>query len=74
MRGYYPSATLNSEVNNSPILLMALASVPTMLTVLISLLINNSRLGDLNGRIGDLNGRIGDLRYHMDVCVLTKCG
>jgi hypothetical protein len=60
MRGYYPSATLNSEVNNSPIFLMALASVPTMLTVLISLLINNSRLGDLNGRIGDL-------RHHMDV-------
>ena len=69
---------LDSEVNDSPIFLMALASIPTMLTVLISLLINNSRLNDLGLRLGDinsrltdmdrsLNARIDDLRHHMDV-------
>jgi len=65
------------EMNESQILTIALASVPTMLTVLIGILINNSRLGDLNARLGDLNGRLGeierglnaridDLRSHMD--------
>jgi hypothetical protein len=61
-------------MNQSQILLFALASVPTMLTVLIGILINNSRLGDLNSRMGDLNTRIddtntriGDLRSHMDM-------
>jgi len=62
------------------ILSIALASVPTTLTVLIGILINNSRLGDLNARIGDVSSRIGnvnarigdvssridDLRAHMD--------
>jgi hypothetical protein len=37
-----------------------------MLTVLIGILINNSRLGDVNSRIGDVNSRIDDLRSHMD--------
>ena len=50
-------------MNQSQILLFALASVPTMLTVLIGILINNSRLGDLNQ---GLNARIDDLRAHMD--------
>jgi hypothetical protein len=38
---------------------VALASVPTMLTVLVGILINNSRLSDMNTRIGEL-------RSHMD--------
>jgi hypothetical protein len=41
------------EFNPGQILSIALASLPTMLTVLIGILINNSRLGDLNARIGD---------------------
>jgi len=41
------------------ILPIALASVPTMLTVLVGILINNSRLSDMNTRIGEL-------RSHMD--------
>jgi len=60
-------------MNESQILTVALASVPTMLTVLVGILINNSRLGDVNGRlsdmsgrIADLKGRIADLRSHMD--------
>ena len=58
------------EMNESQILPIVLASVPTMLTVLIGILINNSRLGDVNGRLTEiergLNARIDDLRSHMD--------
>jgi hypothetical protein len=53
-----------------PILTIALASFPTMLTVLIGILINNSRLSDLASRISKvdsgLNARINDLSHHMD--------
>jgi hypothetical protein len=48
-------------MNQNQVLLFALASVPTMLTVLIGILLNNSRLGDVNSRMGDLNSRMGDL-------------
>jgi hypothetical protein len=47
------------DVNLGQILSLAVATVPTVLTVLIGILINNSRLGDVNARIGDL-------RSHMD--------
>jgi hypothetical protein len=47
------------DINPSLVLSLALATVPTMLTVLIGILINNSRLGDVNSRINDL-------RSHMD--------
>ena len=47
------------DINPGQILSLALATVPTMLTVLIGILINNSRLSDVNTRIGDL-------RSHMD--------
>jgi hypothetical protein len=46
-------------MTNSQILAIALASVPTMITVLIGILINNARLGDINARLGDL-------RHHID--------
>jgi hypothetical protein len=47
------------DINPSLVLSLALATVPTMLTVLIGILINNSRLSDVNARIGDF-------RSHMD--------
>jgi len=50
------------EINPSQILSIALASLPTMLTVLVGILINNSRLGDVNSRIGDLRSHI-DSRF-----------
>jgi hypothetical protein len=46
-------------MTDSQILAIALASLPTMITVLIGILINNARLSDLNARMGDL-------RHHMD--------
>jgi hypothetical protein len=46
-------------MSENQILSIALAAVPTMITVLIGILVNNSRLNDMNGRIGEL-------RTHMD--------
>jgi hypothetical protein len=53
------------EINPSQILSIALASLPTMLTVLMGILINNSRLGNVNSRIGDISSRIDDLRSNI---------
>jgi hypothetical protein len=53
-------------MTESQILAIALASAPTMITVLIGILINNARLGDMNGRLGDVNAHLGDLRHHID--------
>ena len=50
------------EINPGQILSIALASLPTMLTVLVGILINNSRLGDVNSRIDDLRSHI-DSRF-----------
>jgi len=55
-----------------------MSTAPTMLIVLVGILINNARLGDLSNslnsrlndvhtRIGETNTRIGELRSHMDV-------
>jgi hypothetical protein len=41
-------------MNETQMLTIALASVPTMITVLIGILINNARLNDVNSRIADL--------------------
>jgi uncharacterized coiled-coil protein SlyX len=51
-------------MNDQQILAIALASAPTMLTVLIGMLVNNARLSDIktdiNARLGDLNARIAE--------------
>ena len=46
-------------MTDQQILTIALGSVPTTLAVLMGILINNSRLSDVNTRIGEL-------RSHMD--------
>jgi hypothetical protein len=53
-------------MSDTQILTIALVAVPTILTVLVGILINNSRLNDTNARIGDTNSQIRDLRGHMD--------
>jgi hypothetical protein len=53
-------------MDNSQILTIALAAVPTMLAVLVGILVNNSRLTDTNSRISETNARIAELRGHMD--------
>jgi hypothetical protein len=54
-------------MDNSQILMIALAAVPNMLAVLAGILINNARLSDTNARISDSNARIAELRHHMDI-------
>jgi len=46
-------------MNDQQILTIALASAPTMLTVLIGILVNNARLSDMNNRMAEL-------RHHID--------
>jgi hypothetical protein len=46
---------MSPEMNDTQILTIALASVPTTLAVLIGILINNARLSDTNARIADLS-------------------
>jgi hypothetical protein len=53
-------------MNDTQILTIALSTAPTMLIVLVGILINNARFGDLNARLGDNNTRIDELRSHMD--------
>jgi hypothetical protein len=49
-------------MNDTQILTIVLASVPTTLAVLIGILLNNSRLTDTNARIADLRAYI-DTRF-----------
>ncbi|MEO8100045.1 MAG: hypothetical protein ABI811_20260 [Acidobacteriota bacterium] len=48
------------------ILTIALATAPTMITVLIGILINNGRMSDLNARLCDMNARIGEMAARID--------
>ncbi|MEP7354887.1 MAG: hypothetical protein ABI824_16785 [Acidobacteriota bacterium] len=49
-------------MNDTQILTIALASAPTMLTVLIGILVNNSRLSDLRAQLSDLRAHV-DVRF-----------
>jgi len=49
-------------MTDQQILAIALSAAPTMLTVLIGILLNNSRLNDTNSRILDLQRRM-DQRF-----------
>lgn len=42
-------------------LVLAIANVPTMIIVLIGILINNSRSGDLNSRMASMESRLMNL-------------
>ena len=50
------------DISPGQIFSIALASGPTMLTVLMGILINNSQLSDVNARINDLRSRM-DSRF-----------
>ena len=45
-------------MGDTQILTIALASVPTMLTVLVGIPISNSRLSDTNARLSDLRSHV----------------
>ncbi|HEV2200622.1 MAG TPA: hypothetical protein VGR73_12435 [Bryobacteraceae bacterium] len=48
-------------MDRSQMLVLALANVPTIITVLIGILLNNGRLNDLNARMGSFDGRLAGL-------------
>jgi hypothetical protein len=50
-------------MDDTQVLTIALASVPTMLTVLIGILLNNARLSDVNSRLGELSSHM-DTRFN----------
>jgi hypothetical protein len=50
---------LMMEMTNTQVLILALPSVRSVVAVLVGILINNSRMGDMNVRISEL-------RSHMD--------
>ncbi|MCU1336516.1 MAG: hypothetical protein JWO19_2097 [Bryobacterales bacterium] len=58
------------RMTDSQILAIALASAPTMITVLIGILINNARLGDvrhyMEARFNDVDRRFEDLDRKLD--------
>src|SRR6266481_5935668 len=45
-------------MDHNQIFVLAIANVPTMITVLIGILINNTRINDLNSRIVEANGTL----------------
>jgi len=47
-------------MNDTQILTIAFATVPTMLTVLSGILLNNARLSDVNSRLGELRSHMDD--------------
>ena len=57
---------LKAAMDRSQLIVLALANVPTIITVLIGILINNARLNDLNSRMGSMEGRITALDHKFD--------
>jgi len=53
-------------MTEAQVLAFALASAPTVITVLIGILINNARMADMNVRIGELRSHMDARFAHMD--------
>jgi hypothetical protein len=55
-----------SSMDENQILVLALANVPTTITVLIGILLNNGRLSDLNSRFAGMESRLVNLEHKFD--------
>jgi len=53
-------------MDKNQLLVLALANVPTIITVLIGILLNNGRLNDLNSRFASLETRLSSLEHKFD--------
>jgi hypothetical protein len=53
-------------MDKNQILVLALANVPTIITVLIGILLNNGRLNDLNSRFAGMETRFANLEHKFD--------
>ena len=58
-------------MNETQMMTIALASVPTMITVLIGILINNARMNDTNTRIGELRSEMNQ-RFTSMQCEMNR--
>jgi hypothetical protein len=54
------------SVDKNQMLVLALANVPTIITVLIGILLNNGRLNDLNSRFSGLETRFTGMEHKFD--------
>jgi hypothetical protein len=52
-------------MDRNQIFVLALANVPTILTVLIGILLNNGRLTDLHSRMASFEGRMGSIENRL---------
>jgi hypothetical protein len=52
-------------MDHNQILVLALANVPTIITVLIGILLNNGRLTDLNSRMTSMENRFTNLENRL---------
>ena len=48
-------------MDHNQLYILAIANVPTMITVLIGILLNNARFSDLNLRMTSMEGRLGSI-------------
>jgi hypothetical protein len=48
-------------MDHNQLYVLAIANVPTMITVLIGILLNNARFNDLNLRMTSMEGRLGSM-------------
>lgn len=53
-------------MDHNQILILALSNVPTIITVLIGILINNARITDLNSRMTSMENRLTNLENKFD--------
>jgi hypothetical protein len=53
-------------MDQSPYIVVALANVPTIITVLIGILLNNGRLNDLNSRMTLFESRMKSMDTKLD--------
>jgi hypothetical protein len=53
-------------MDKNQMLVLALANVPTIITVLIGILLNNGRLNDLNSRFSGLETRFSNMEHKFD--------
>jgi hypothetical protein len=52
-------------MDSNQILALAVANVPTIITVLIGILLNNGRIGDLNARMSSFEGRLASIENRL---------
>jgi len=60
------AAILEVRMDKNQMLVLALANVPTFITVLIGILVSNGRLSDLSSRMTALESRLTNLENKFD--------